>query len=197
MRLIDKLSHNRLNCTDMASDLPIALPRVQQHFRVCPGTPEKVHLPEGVLLFPLKRHADERGFFMEVIRCSALHGMGFVPRQISVSRTRMGVTKAFHYHDHQSDLFCPLEGNCRIVLLDRRPESATHGLGYSIFSDPEKPFVVHIPPGVAHGYRVSGEKDGLMLYIMDREYDPSDEHRAAWDDPSLAFPWDEKIPPVK
>ncbi len=181
----------------MASNLSIALPRVRQHFRVCLETPEKLYLPEGVILFLLKKHADERGFFMEVMRGSAFLGMGFVPRQISVSRTRTGVTKAFHYHDHQSDLFCPLEGDCRIVLLDRRTGSATHGFGYSIFSDPEKPFVLHIPPGVAHGYRVSGEKDGLMLYVMDREYDPSDEHRVAWDDPSLAFPWDEKPPLVR
>lgn len=156
--------------------------------RVEAGSWEDVAWPEGVALFPLKKHRDDRGFFMEVVRFASLKDENFTPQQVSISESGPGVVKAFHFHRRQSDLFCPLHGKFRIVLLDAR-EGATHGHGYSIFTDAEKPFLLHIPPGVAHGYEVLDGSPGLMLYVMNREYDPSDECRAEWDDPAIAFPW--------
>ena len=144
----------------------------------------------GLKLVRLTAYEDDRGFFMEVVRFAALKGKEFTPQQVSVSETGPGVVKAFHFHRKQSDLFCPLRGKIRIVLLDSRP-GPTHGHGYSIFTDETKPFLLHIPPGVAHGYEISGREPGLMLYIMNREYDPSDECRAEWDDPAIGFPWKE------
>lgn len=127
---------------------------------------------------------------MEVMRFAGLEKQNqFQPRQVSLSQTGAGIIKAFHYHEKQSDLFCPVTGLFRIVLLDVRPESASNGHGYSVYSDPTFPFVLHIPPGVAHGYQILGNEPATMLYIMNREYDPEDELRAEWNDPAVGFPW--------
>lgn len=167
------------------------MPKVTRHTRVDDVTNPGIRWPAGVGAWPLTPHRDGRGYFMEVVRVADLGKRGFSPAQVSVSETVPGVTKAFHFHLRQTDLFCPLAGRFRIVLLDGREGSATRGEALSVYSEGGRPFILRIPPGVAHGYRVLGDTPASMLYIMDREYDPSDEHRVEWDDPAVGFPWDE------
>jgi dTDP-4-dehydrorhamnose 3,5-epimerase len=174
----------------MSSIKPALFPKLKQHLEV--HSLKEAHAftwPEGVHFFPLNPHHDDRGFFMEIIRASFLEKKSFIAKQISISETKKGVIKAFHFHRDQSDLFCPISGKFRIVLFDVRERSASYALGISIFTDIKNPFVLHIPPGVAHGYEVLSESPGTMLYIMNREYNPADELRADWDDPKIAFPW--------
>jgi len=47
---------------------------------------------------------------------------------------------------------------------------------------------------VAHGYLALTEID--LIYWVTSEYDPSDENGVAWDDPTLAVPWQLERPPV-
>jgi len=67
--------------------------------------------------FPLARHEDERGWFAELVRASAL------PKpicQVNLSRSRAGVIRGLHYHERgQDDLFVCLSGAVRVVVLDR------------------------------------------------------------------------------
>jgi len=173
----------------MSSIKSALFPKLKQHVAIQSGAEAlKSVWPEGVQYFPLTKYLDDRGFFMEVMRASFLEKIGFVPKQISLSETKPGIIKAFHYHQKQSDLFCPISGKFRIVLLDVRETSETFGHGFSLYSNGNHPFVLHIPPGVAHGYQI-GDQPATMLYIMNREYDPSDELRAEWNDPKIGFPW--------
>ena len=68
-------------------------------------------------LIPLRRFADERGWFCEIRRDSLL------PRPVSqtnVSFSRQGVIRGLHYHERgQDDLFVCVRGTARVVLLDR------------------------------------------------------------------------------
>ena len=61
---------------------------------------------EGLLRVPLRYYTDERGWFVEVRRESAL------PRptvQTNVSLSRKGVVRGLHYHERgQDDLFACL-----------------------------------------------------------------------------------------
>ncbi|MEP6813453.1 MAG: dTDP-4-dehydrorhamnose 3,5-epimerase family protein, partial [Actinomycetota bacterium] len=71
----------------------------------------------NVRIFPLTRHEDERGWFSELIRASALPKP---LKQANLSRSRKGVIRGLHYHERgQDDLFVCLEGMVRIVVLDR------------------------------------------------------------------------------
>jgi dTDP-4-dehydrorhamnose 3,5-epimerase len=174
----------------MSSIKSAVFPKLKQHLRIDPASiSSKLVWPKGVHYFPVTKHSDKRGFFMEVTRVSSLKKIGFVSKQISISETEPKVTKAFHFHQKQSDLFCPISGKFRIVLFDIRKKSLTFGHGFSIYTNLKYPFVLHIPSGVAHGYQVLGKKSATMLYIMNREYDPKDELRADWDDPQIGFPW--------
>jgi dTDP-4-dehydrorhamnose 3,5-epimerase len=47
-----------------------------------------------------------------------------------------------------------------------------------------------IPPGVAHGYKIVGRSDALLVYLTDRFYDPSDEGRLAYDDNAINYDWE-------
>ena len=64
----------------------------------------------------------------------------------------------------------------------------------SFVLDAAEPTTVFIPPGVAHGYLALTELD--VIYWVTGEYDPSDEHGVAWNDPTLAIPWQIDAEPV-
>jgi dTDP-4-dehydrorhamnose 3,5-epimerase len=49
---------------------------------------------------------------------------------------------------------------------------------------------VLIPPGVAHGYKVIGESESLLVYLTDRFYNPRDEGRIPYNDPGIHYDWE-------
>ena len=143
----------------------------------------------GATWLPLPAHADSRGWFAELWKTNGQ--APFVPRQVSLSQTHSGITKAFHYHQKQQDLFIPLSGAFRIVLLETK--SPHHGLSFwwreGILG------MLHIPAGLAHGYRVEGSVPGQMLYLTSETYNPQDEGRMEWDRDVAGFPWAETADP--
>lgn len=144
---------------------------------------------EGVRHKMLLKHCDDRGYFAELIRDDErwLERFG----QWSVSMSYPGVIKAFHYHEKQDDLWFFPSGNAQVVLYDRREESRTHGETNVFYMGEENPGVLLIPRGVAHGYRVLGNRPLTIVYLTTQSYDRDapDEHRLAWDDPEIQFNW--------
>jgi dTDP-4-dehydrorhamnose 3,5-epimerase len=140
----------------------------------------------GATWTPLHPHADSRGWFAEVWRFD--QDRRIHPRQISLSKTNPGVTKAFHFHHMQEDLFVPVAGVFRIVLL----QTASPFWGLSIWWKEGSEGALHIPAGLAHGYRVEGPGEGRMLYLTSETYSPEDEGRMEWDRDVSGFPWNEK-----
>jgi dTDP-4-dehydrorhamnose 3,5-epimerase len=51
----------------------------------------------------------------------------------------------------------------------------------------ENPILFLIPKGVAHGYRVLGEKPAVIIYFTTESYHPlnPDEKRIPWNDPTI------------
>ena len=144
---------------------------------------------EGVKIKTLIRHADDRGFFQEILQDDE----GLLKRfgQASMSKTYPGVIKAFHYHEKQDDLWFFPAGNAQVVLHDLRESSRTKGTTEVVYMGEDSPQLVLIPRGVAHGYRTLGEKPALIVYFTTESYDPSnpDEKRLAFDDPAIGFDW--------
>jgi dTDP-4-dehydrorhamnose 3,5-epimerase len=142
---------------------------------------------EGLRRFPLERHADERGWFTELARASALPKP---VRQANLSRSRRGVIRGLHYHERgQDDLFVCLEGMVRVVVLDRTS-------GETFFEDigDENPVAIYVPGIHAHGYEAL--TDALFAYLVTEEYNPADpdEHGVAWDDPRVRHLWSVERP---
>jgi dTDP-4-dehydrorhamnose 3,5-epimerase len=137
--------------------------------------------------FPLARHEDGRGWFMELARAS---GLPKPIRQANLARSRAGVIRGLHYHERgQDDLFVCLEGMARVVVLDRESgETFTEDIG------DENPVAVYVPGTRAHGYEAL--TDCLFCYFVTEEYDPAhpDEHGVAWNDPRVVHLWSTRSP---
>jgi len=142
---------------------------------------------KGVRVKKLIVHKDGRGFFCELIRKTD----SFFDRfgQVSHSRVKKGVLKAWHWHKKQTDYMYVVRGDIRLVLYDRRKNSGTYRrLDMIMMGEKYGAKVVKIPAGVVHGYKViNGPMD--IIYVMDREYDPADELRMASDDPEISYKW--------
>jgi dTDP-4-dehydrorhamnose 3,5-epimerase len=144
-------------------------------------------LIDGVELYPLPRHEDERGWFMELMRSSNL------PKPVKQSNLVFsweGVIRGLHYHERgQSDLFACLSGMVRIVVLDRKT-----GETFTVDIGDDNPVTVFVPGTHAHGYEAL--TDALFLYHVTEEYDPADpdEHEIPWDDPRVKHLWSTQSP---
>jgi dTDP-4-dehydrorhamnose 3,5-epimerase len=142
---------------------------------------------DGLLRVPLKRFEDERGWFVELRRDSALPKP---TRQTNVSFSRRGVIRGLHYHERgQDDLFACLRGTARVVVLDRASgETFTEDIGE------DNPVAIYIPGRNAHGFEAL--TDILFCYHVTVEYDPDDpdEHTFPWDDPRVAALWSSSTP---
>jgi dTDP-4-dehydrorhamnose 3,5-epimerase len=137
--------------------------------------------------FELRRHADERGWFSELARASALPKP---IRQANLSYSRKGVIRGLHYHERgQDDLFLCLHGMVRVVVLDRETgETFTEDIG------DDNPVAVYVPGTRAHGYEAL--TDCLFCYLVTEEYDPEhpDEHGVPWDDERVRHLWSTSSP---
>ena len=137
---------------------------------------------EGLLRFPLQRLEDERGWFFELRRESALPRR---TRQTNLSFSRRGVIRGLHYHERgQDDLFTCLQGMARVVVLDRTSgETFTEDIG------DDNPVAIYIPGHHAHGFEAL--TDLLFCYHVTEEYDPArpDERVVCWRDRRVGHLW--------
>ncbi|MBS3176607.1 dTDP-4-dehydrorhamnose 3,5-epimerase family protein [Candidatus Woesearchaeota archaeon] len=148
---------------------------------------------DGVVIKKLVKHCDDRGYFVEIVRDDdkLLKKFG----QSSFTITYPGVIKAFHYHKKQDDLWFVATGNAQVVLHDLRKKSKTHGETQVIYAGENDPCVILIPVGVAHGYKVLGNKPVGLFYHVTESYNAKkpDELRIPWDDKKINFDWETKF----
>jgi len=142
---------------------------------------------EGLQRIPLRRFEDERGWFCELRRDSAL------PKpmaQTNVSFSKAGVIRGLHFHERgQDDLFACLRGTARVVVLDLETgEHFTEDIGEG------NPVAIYVPGRCAHGFEAL--TDILFCYHVTVEYDPQDpdEHTVPWNDSRVAHLWSSSTP---
>lgn len=155
-------------------------------------TPEAQGLIEGVKIKAYDVWPDDRGYFLEVARMGQGLPADFpaATTQVSAAVSYPGTKKAFHFHRHQTDLWVPATGMFQVALVDLRADSPTFGRKNTMYVGAMKPWQILIPPGVGHGYKVIGEASGMLIYMTNRLYDPSDEGRIPYNDPSIAYDWE-------
>jgi dTDP-4-dehydrorhamnose 3,5-epimerase len=141
----------------------------------------------GLRRIELARHEDERGWFAELARASALP-KPFV--QANLSFSRKGVIRGLHYHERgQDDVFVCLTGTVRVVVLDRGSgETFTEDIG------DDNPVAIYVPGIHAHGYEALA--DSLFAYLVTEEYDRDDpdEKSLRWDDDRVRHLWSTSSP---
>jgi len=105
----------------------------------------------GVVVRAVDVWPDDRGYFLEVARMRQGLAAEFPSdsTQVSAALSYPGTIKAFHFHQHQTDLWVPAAGMFQVALVDLRPESPTFGVKNTLYAGSLKPWQILIPPGVA------------------------------------------------
>jgi dTDP-4-dehydrorhamnose 3,5-epimerase len=124
---------------------------------------------EGVIVYPLKKFVDERGWLCELFRHDEI-AEEFYPAMAYISVTEPLVTRGPHEHVDQADLFCFLgTSNFKLRLWDNRKDSSTFMSVMTLFVGTDNPQAVIIPKGVAHAYKnVSATEKGMVINCPNR-----------------------------
>jgi dTDP-4-dehydrorhamnose 3,5-epimerase len=148
---------------------------------------------EGLKTVPLRPHADERGFLMELLRSDDEHFQRF--GQAYASLNYPGVVRAWHWHEKQTDFWVVLSGMIKAACYDRRSDAPTFGEVNEFFLGDNNRTMLIIPPGVAHGYKTIGDNPSLLVNFTTEPYDRNqpDEQRIPYDSPDIPYSWDIKI----
>ncbi len=147
---------------------------------------------EDVLIYPLKKFVDERGWLLEFFRHDEL-AEEFYPAMGYMSVTEPGVQRGPHEHVEQADLFCFIgPSNFKLRLWDNRETSPTYQNVMTLFVGADNAQAVIIPKGVVHAYKNVGSTQGAVincpnqLFMGEGKRSPVDEIRHE-DDPNTVF----------
>jgi dTDP-4-dehydrorhamnose 3,5-epimerase len=175
----------------VSEPMRLAIPECERGIGTVVTGPSTTGLIRGITIDPVAVWPDDRGYFFEVARI----GEGLIADfpsdgvQVSATFSYPGTIKAFHYHVHQTDCWIPSAGMIQVALIDLRESSPTFGAKNTIYIGSLRPWRLIIPPGVAHGYKVIGERTAGLIYVTSRHYDPKDEGRIPYDDSRLNYDW--------
>ena len=157
----------------------------------------RLSIPDVLVLKP-RRHADDRGYFMESYSRDVMATLGlepvFVQDNLSLSR-QVGTLRGLHYQrppKAQAKLVQVIQGRILDVAVDVRRGSATYGHHATVELSAEAGEQVFVPGGFLHGF-VTLEPDTLVLYKVDAPYAPECEGAVRWDDPDLAIDWGVRV----
>lgn len=140
---------------------------------------------DGVKVIRLNRHADDRGYLVEILRNDDEYYQGF--GQAYISFLRSGCIKAWHKHVKQTDHFYVVSGTSKIGLYDDREGSPTTGQYQTVTLGTDGlNALLTIPPMVWHG-QMSLSPETYLLNMPTEPYNANepDEIRApveAFDD---------------
>ncbi len=142
---------------------------------------------DGLLLRHDVEHADSRGSFTELWRDSLTAPLGEPPMvQANLSRSRAGVLRGMHFHLGQADLWLLIDGKALAAATDVRP-AFDGGSPVTKMIELAPGDALYIPRRVAHGFLAL--TDVTLMYLVSNEYDGTDEHGFAFDDPEAAIAW--------
>jgi dTDP-4-dehydrorhamnose 3,5-epimerase len=175
-----------------AGDLQLVVPECPKGLGSVITAADSPDLIAGVRVQPLSIFPDDRGYFLEVQRFGRGLAADFpaASSQISAALNFAGTVKAFHFHLHQTDCWTPVKGMLQVALVDLRLGSLTFGRRNTIYVGALRPWQVLIPAGVAHGYKVIGNEEALLVYMTDQFYNPRDEGRIPYNDASINYDWE-------
>jgi len=153
---------------------------------------------EGVVIKPLVKFLDERGWLAELFRHDEVNPE-FHPAMSYISITKPGILRGPHEHVDQADLFCWVgPGDFKLTLWDNRPESPTYLNRIEAYLGANNPGSVIVPKGVVHCYRCVSVEPGWVVNCPNRLFagelkrEPIDEIRHE-DDPANPFVVDERV----
>jgi len=123
-----------------------------------------------VVVYPLKKFADERGWLAELFRHDGIDEE-FYPAMSYISFTKPGITRGPHEHIDQADLFCFIGPSVfKLRLWDNREYSPTYRGVMTLFPGADNAQAVIVPKGIVHAYKNIGPEDGMVINCPNRLY---------------------------
>lgn len=148
----------------------------------------------GVLLVEADVHADERGTFTRVFCRETFIAQGLVPPddQWSLSfNPRRGTLRGLHYQAAprgETKLVRCARGRSFHVALDIRPDSAAFGRHFAVELRSDRPQMLYVPEGFAHGF-LTLDAETEIVYGIAPGYVAGGERGVCWNDPDLGIAW--------
>lgn len=133
------------------------IPSLHNKFRVDLFNSYRAALFPEYYPIALSPHTDERGSFVETVRCRGGEG------QSSFSTTASGVTRGDHYHLTKIERFAVIQGDARISL---RKKFSNKVLDFHVSGD--QPVAIDMPVGWVHNITNIG-KETLLTQFWSHE----------------------------
>ncbi len=148
---------------------------------------------EGAFVLASPVWPDERGFFREWFKRSALEELGvdLTVAQANLSTSTRDVVRGLHYSvapEGQAKLVTCAFGTLLDVLVDVREGSPTFGALATVELAADAERAVFLPAGVAHGFCVTSDLAALC-YLLSSPYNAPMELEIDPFDPAIGVPW--------
>jgi len=156
---------------------------------------------EGAWLIESPVHVDDRGFFTEWFKWSAIEeatGINFVPVQANLSKSGRGVVRGIHYSlapQGQAKLVTVVSGSIIDYIVDIRISSPTFGKYVSHSLEPSDGASILIAHNLGHCFE-SKASSTLVTYLVSSEYDPHTEMSISPQCKTLNIHWSSEVPPL-
>jgi dTDP-4-dehydrorhamnose 3,5-epimerase len=147
-------------------------------------------LIDGVVVKPLRRIPDERGFIMHMLRRDDPDFEDF--GEIYFSSVYPGAIKAWHLHKEMTLNYAVVVGMIKLVLYDDRNDSPTHGELQELYIGRENYQLVKVPPFVWNGFKGYGDEMSILANCATLPHDPEEIVRMSPFDPAIPYDWDLK-----
>ena len=142
---------------------------------------------DGVIVKPLRRIPDERGYIMHMLRANDPEFEKF--GEIYFSTVHPGAIKAWHLHKEMTLNYSVVSGMIKLVLYDDRDGSPTKGELQELFIGQENYQLVKIPPYVWNGFKGVGSEMAILANCATLPHDPDEIIRMPPFDESIPYDW--------
>ena len=152
----------------------------------------------GVYEIRVQPIADQRGFFARTWCQTEFEKNGLNPElvQCSVSfNDRKGTLRGMHYQaapHAEAKLVRCTSGAAYDVVLDLRPDSATHMQWTAVMLNASDRNMVYVPEGCAHGFLTLADNTEVF-YQMSAFHAPEAARGVRWNDPAFQIIWPSPI----
>ena len=145
---------------------------------------------DGVVIKPLRKIADERGFIMHMLRKDDPDFEQF--GEIYFSTIYPGAIKGWHLHKEMTLNYAVIVGMIKLVLYDDRDDSPTKGELQEIYTGRENYQLVKVPSLVWNGFKGYGDEMAIVANCATLAHDPDEIIRMPPFDKSIPYNWDLK-----
>lgn len=145
---------------------------------------------DGVVVKPLRKIPDERGFIMHMLRAD--DPLFSVFGEIYYAVSYPGVIRGWHFHEKMTLNYACLTGMIKLVVYDDRPASPTKGNLMEIFVGQDNYCLVQMPPKVWNGYKTIGNAVSIVANCPTLTHDPTEMKRLDPFSKEIGYDWEIK-----